>query len=136
MISKMTEPEASTEPTCPHPKVQRKRWRPCELCRDEITWHRGDCFAFVFADNDVLYGEVLRVLSEEFCKVRVYCESESTSVVEKYRWTCMSCRLTRGQMDRAARLRWPRTVEGLYAILHTEPHEVPDRPSARKERER
>lgn len=128
-MSHAEKPESSTESTCPHPKVQRKRWRPCELCRDEITWHRGDCFAFVFEDNDVLYGEVLRVLSEEWCEVRVYCESESTSVVEKYRWTCMSCRLTRAQMDRAAQLGWPRTVEGLHALLYSE---APNRPPPAK----
>lgn len=119
-MSAANEPKATVERSCGHPEVQRKRWRPCEFCRDEITWHRGDCFAYVFEDNDVLYGEVLNVLSEEFCRVRVYCSCEPMSVVEKYRWTCMSCRLTRAQMDRAAQLGWPRTVEGLHALLYSE----------------
>lgn len=89
----------------------------------EPSWKAGDCFAFIAepettnSPGDVLYGEVLAILSIDRFRVRVYCESEAEPGIEVYESGCLTERLSRAAMDRAAAANYPPEVAWLRQLL-------------------
>mgnify|MGYP000980375667 CR=1 FL=1 len=100
--------------TCPHPRATTRRWRPCPTCAEGIRWSVGEYFASVDDAPSVVYGEIVRVIEQDRILVRIYLPTGPSFLDEYGSWPALlSCRLTRQQMDRAAQLGWPASVETL-----------------------
>lgn len=80
-------------------------------------WRVGDCFAFDVEPGDIIYGEILDVLSTETFIVRAYSAEQEGSSVEMYEDFCLTRRLTRRQLAKAARMGWPMDQKVLQTIL-------------------
>ena len=81
-------------------------------------WRKGDYFAFLFEDNDIICGEILHVLSSDLFLVRAHCAEKAGSSVEEYSSVCLNVRLTKEQFDLAARLGWPMDMDWLHGTLN------------------